>query len=379
MMTNQLRSTLIEVPAGMIDFGVGQPGPSTLPHEVVRKAAAHRFAQSDSFHLNYGPEQGDGPFLALLAQFLSEGYSISISPLSLMVTAGASQAIDLIVSFFCQPGDTIFVEEPTYFLALPIFRDCGLQIVGIPTDECGLRIDALEEALTRHTPKFVYTIPAHHNPTGVTLSAARRQRLLELSLAHDFYILADEVYQLLTYDDAQISLPFAAMIDSERVFSIGSFSKILGPGMRLGWVQAGPQLMARLLKIGFVYSGGSLNQISSQIVRSALELGLQQHFLAELKEIYGRRRSVLCSALREQLGNVITFRDPTGGFFVWVAFAEEVDTAALVAPAAAEQVGILPGVKFASSGGLTNTMRFCFAHYEEADLLEGVRRLARVF
>lgn len=377
-MTLTLRSTQIEVPDGMIDFGVGQPGPSTLPYAAIQQAAAHRLALPDSQHLNYGPEQGDGAFLELLAEFLEGGYAIPVSPLSLMVTAGASAALDLIVGHFAEPGDTIFVEEPTYFLAPRIFRDRGLTVIGIPTDENGLQIEALEEALQQHKPKFVYTIPVHHNPSGVTLSSDRRQQLVQLSVAHGFYIVADEVYQLLTYDETPPQ-PFAGMIDSETVFSVGSFSKIWGPGMRLGWIQAGPKLMERLLTIGFVFSGGSLNQFSSQIMRSALALGLQQQFLTTLKETYGRRCALLCNAIREHLGDVVTFRDPTGGFFVWVKFADGVDTAALIPAAAEHDVSFQAGVNFSSDGGLQNYMRFCFAHYEDDDLVEGVWRLAKLF
>lgn len=377
-MTLQLRSSQFDTVEGVIDFGLGQPGASTLPREVIQQAAAHRFAQPDSLYVNYGPEQGDGYFLEQLAAFLSDGYGFAVAPLSLMVTAGASQAIDLIVSFFSQPGDTIFVEEPTYFLALPIFRDCGLKVVGIPVDQDGMRIDAFEEALAHHSPKFVYTIPAHHNPTGATLAADRRRRLVELSVTHGFYILADEVYHLLTYD-GEMPPPMAALTDAGTVFSIGSFSKILGPGMRVGWIQTSPELMLQLLKIGFVFSGGSLSQFASHIVRSALETGLQQRFLETLKQTYGHRRSLLCAALREHLGEVATFHEPTGGFFAWVELPDEIDVPALAVQAEAQDVRILPGDHFSFDGGLRNCMRFCFAHYEADDLVEGVRRLARIF
>lgn len=377
-MVLQLRSSQFDTIEGVIDFGLGQPGESTLPHEVIRQAAAHRFAQPDSLYVNYGPEQGDGQFLEQLATFLSDGYGFAADPLSLMVTAGASQAIDLIVSFFSQPGDTIFVEEPTYFLALPIFRDWGLKVVGIPVDHDGMRIDALEEALTRHSPKFMYTIPAHHNPMGVTLSAERRRRLVELSVVHGFYILADEVYHLLTFDD-EMPPPMATMTDAGTVFSIGSFSKILGPGMRVGWIQTCPKLMLQLLKIGFVFSGGSLSQFASHVVRSALETGLQQQFLEALKQTYGHRRSRLCEALAEHLGEVATFHEPTGGFFVWAELPTEFDVPSLAVQAEAQDVRILSGDRFSFDGGLRNCMRFCFAHYEADELVEGVRRLARIF
>jgi len=376
-MTRKLFSTQIEVPAGMINFGVGQPGASVLPMEIMRQAAQHRFSQDDSLLLNYGPEQGDGPFLQALATFLSDAYDLPVDPLSLMTTGGASQALNMICTFFTQPGDTIFVEEPTYFIAPCIFRDHGLNLVTVPTDENGMIIEVLETLLVDHQPSFVYTIPAYQNPTGVTLSPERRQRLVELSLAHDFLIVADEVYHLLNFAD-EPPPPLAAMIESGTVLSVGSFSKILAPGLRLGWIQAGPELIDRLVDIQFVFSGGALNQFTSHLVRSALELGLQQQHLENLRNIYAKRSKILCAAIREHLGDIVQLRDPDGGFFVWVELPSEMDANALMPLAAKHDVSFQPGVNFSSHHHLHNFMRFCFAHYEQEDLAEGVRRLATV-
>jgi len=326
-MTRKLFSTQIEIPEGVIDLAVGQPGHSTLPLDVMRQAAQHCLAQEDRRLLNYGPEQGDGAFLQTLANYLTAPYGFSVDPLSLMVTGSASQALNMLCTFFTQPGDTIFVEEPTYFIALLIFRDHQLNIVSIPTDEHGLNVEALEEELTRHKPRFVYTIPAYQNPTGVTLSPERRHRLVELSLSHNFLIIADEVYQLLNFTDRPPT-PMAALIESNTVFSIGSFSKILAPGLRLGWIQAGPKLIDRLVDIQFVFSGGALNQFTSHIVRSVIELGLQEEHLKWLRQIYHERSTRLCQAIREQLGHVSHFREPDGGFFVWVGLTPEIDVQA---------------------------------------------------
>ena len=145
-----------------------------------------------------------------------------------------------------QLGDVVFVEDPTYFLALDIFRHHGLQVVGIEVDDDGLSIDALEAALAEHRPAFVYVIPAFQNPTGVTMAPHRRARLLELAERHDFLVVADEVYQLLRYAGSDVP-PMAASVDTGRVLSLGTFSKILAPGLRLGWIQAGPSLIDRLV------------------------------------------------------------------------------------------------------------------------------------
>lgn len=374
-MTRKLLSTQIETPEGFIDLAIGQPGLSVLPMGVMRRAAQHRLAQEDRLLLNYGPDQGDGAFLQALANYLSRPYGFPVDPLSLMVTGGASQALNMLCTFFTQPGDTIFVEEPTYFTALLIFREHQLNIVSIPMDEHGLVVDALEEELNRHKPRFVYTIPAFQNPTGITLSLERRQRLVDLSLSHDFLIIADEVYQLLNFRDKLPPMPMAALIESDTVFSIGSFSKILAPGLRLGWIQAGPKLLDRLVDIKFIDSGGALNQFTSHIVRSVIELGLQEQYLKQLRHIYHERSTLLCQAIREHFGHVAHFREPDGGFFVWVELAPEIDMQALHIVAAQYDVGFLPGTNCSGQGQCNNFMRFSFAHYESDDLVKAAQRL----
>ena len=175
-MSRHLSTMQIEVPEGMINLGVGHPSASLLPRALMQRATDHRLGLGDTLMLNYGPEQGDGPFLEALAAFLRQAYGAPVSPHSLMVSAGASQALNLICTFFTQPGDTIFVEEPTYFIAPLIFSDHRLHIVPIPMDEEGMDLDVLEEKLTHYRPRFVYTIPTYQNPTGITLSSARRRR-----------------------------------------------------------------------------------------------------------------------------------------------------------------------------------------------------------
>jgi DNA-binding transcriptional MocR family regulator len=183
-----------------------------------------------------------------------------------------------------RPGDTVIVEEPSYFLALRIFADYELNIVGTPIDENGLIIEALEEKLTRHKPVLIYTIPAFHNPAGVTLSANRREKLVGLSREYDFFIVADEVYQMLAYTSAPPQ-PMTYYDTSGRVFSLGSFSKILAPGLRLGWIQAKPSLLEPFITCGYLESGGGLNPFVSSIVNSVIDPDLQKDYLNLIKKI----------------------------------------------------------------------------------------------
>ncbi|MBW2605047.1 MAG: PLP-dependent aminotransferase family protein [Deltaproteobacteria bacterium] len=361
----------------MIHLGIGQPDPSLLPLALMKKAAEHRLGHDDTSLLAYGAEPGDGYFRLALARFLSEHYHKHVAADDLFVTSGASQGLDLICTLFTKPGDTIFVEEPSYFLALHIFRDHGLNIIGLPMDENGLMVEALEENIAQHHPAFLYTIPTFHNPSSITLSAARRERLVHLSQKHDLLIVADEVYHLLAYDTAPPQ-PMANYTDVGRIFSIGSFSKILAPGLRLGWIQANQALRLRLANSGLLESGGGLNPFTSKLVQSALELGLQLDHLAYLKAVYGQRMVSLSTALRRHLGSSASFREPSGGFFIWLRLPEQLDAEAFLSEARQHDVGFQPGVRFSSRQSLKNYARLSFSFYDTPALETAAGRLADI-
>lgn len=367
----------LNIPKGMINFGVGQPAPSLLPLKAVQKAVAHQMGQNNPAPLAYGAEQGNGPFRVSLANFLTGRYGVPVEPDQLFITAGASQGLDFICTLFAQAGDTVFVEEPSYFLALRIFADHRLNVVGIPTDENGLVIEALEEELAHHTPAFLYTVPTFHNPSGITLSAERRERLVQLSRQHNFLIVADEVYHMLAYSRTPPP-PLGSYVRAGTVLSLGSFSKIMAPGLRLGWIQTGPALLERMLGAGLLDSGGGLNPFTSAMIGSAIELGLQAEHLDYLKSTYRHRAAVLSGALHKHLGPVASFTQPEGGFFIWLRLPEQVDTQALLPEAKKRNVGFEPGTNFSSRRALQNYARFCFAYYDPPQLEEGVERLAQV-
>jgi 2-aminoadipate transaminase len=361
---------------GVIDLGIGQPQDAILPLEILRKAAAEYAVTSESYSLQYGNELGDGYLRLALAEFLREHYAIAVDPEPIFITNGNSQAIDLVCSVFARPGDIVFVEEPSYFLAIDIFRQHGLQIVGIPVDEHGLSIDALESALTRHTPAFVYAIPAFHNPTGVTLAQDRRGRLVELADRHGFLIVADEVYQLLDYA-GNAPPPMAAYVSSGKVLSLGTFSKILAPGLRLGWIQAEMSLIGRLAKVPYVISGGGLNPFTSSIVRTVIEKGWLAGYVRSLREVFRERVDVMDAALRRHFPQSVHFHKPGGGYFFWLRFPDRTRTHAFLEPAQKLGVSFRPGPKFSVDGGQHNCMRLSFAYYDAAAIETAVPLLAR--
>lgn len=365
------------IPPGMIDLGIGQPQLETLPHELLRDAAQRTLTGEDNSLLNYGPVRGDGHFRLALAEFLSRGYGISVEPSSLMATGGASQALAMLATTLARPGDVVLVEEPTYFLAHKIFADAGLDVVGVEIGAEGLTPAVLAEAIARHKPRLLYTIPIHQNPSGVTLSAAARAEIVELCRQNEVLILADEVYQLLTYQGSPPP-PMASFLDSEAVVSLGSFSKILAPGLRLGWLQAAPVLLDRVSSLGMLASGGGVNQFTGCLVRSLLESREQDRYLDKLRALYSHRVDLLDRLLRQILGSKVAYHKPEGGYFFWLRLEGEKDAASLLAEASRLQVGYRAGSRFSTKSGFSDYLRLSFAHYGDEDLERAVERLARL-
>ena len=367
-----------EAPGGTINLGIGQPSADLLPVELIRQASDAYFRQASPNELNYGALPGDPRFLDSLAGYLSGGYGAAANAGALCVTGGNSQALDLVSAVFAKPGDTVFVEEPSYFLAFQIFRDHGLNIVGIPVDDDGLDLEHMQRELRKHRPAFVYTIPTYHNPGGQSLSAERRKELVRLSQQHSFLIVADEVYQLLYYFD-EPPPALGTMIESNTVISLGSFSKILAPGLRLGWIQTSAVLRQRLLANGFISSGGSINHYTSHIVRSAIDLGLVEEHVISLRRSYRSRVNAMDTALKEHFSGIAQWSRPDGGYFFWLKFSANVDTTPLKKKAVSLESGFQPGTVFSSTGNLHNYMRLSFAHYDEEDILKGIARLRPLF
>jgi DNA-binding transcriptional MocR family regulator len=239
-------------------------------------------------------------------------------------------------------------------------------------------VDRLEQLLAQHRPTLVYTIPAFHNPTGRVLARARREKLVALSRQHGFTILADEVYQLL-YHGAPPPPSFGTLGAAGNVLALGTFSKILAPGLRLGWIQTTPPLMQRLLASGALVSGGNFNHFTSHIVRKLMVSGELAAFVATLRARYTERAQAMDAALNKHLSGIARWEKPGGGYFFWLELPDGADAAALEAAARAAGTGFLPGSACSCAGALRHCIRLSFAHYSVADIHEGIARLARTF
>ncbi len=378
-MATQQSLPQVNIQKGMIHLGLGQPSHDLLPKKHLAQAANHALSNNtipvdDSSFLTYGEEQGNTNFREGLAEFLVNHYPDPVGLDELLITNGNSQALDFICTQFTKPGDTILVEEPSYFLALRIFADHHLNLVGVPVDESGLKIGVLKKILKTVSPAFLYTIPTHHNPAGVTMTEQRRQELITISKKNNLLVVADEVYHFLTFSGG-LPIPMGSFCNQAPVICLGSFSKILAPGLRLGWLQAGPVLIKKLTRSGLIVSGGGLNPFTSQIVHSFIQMGMLNDNIQKLNKVYNHRMTVLYEQLKKQLPDTITYQKPEGGYFIWVKFPRGVDTESLRKKAKKQNVDFFPGVMFSHEKGLENYMRLAFCFYDEKQIIQGVKRL----
>ena len=361
---------------------LGTPVAPPAPDRHAAPRRRNRPLRRRANPLQYGATQGYGPLLHSLAEFLSAqpSYTSAVSPDELFLTAGASQAIDHATTLFTQTCDTVFVEEPTYYLIQSIFEDHGLNVVAFPPTGDGLRTDALQamlESPDTPRPSMLYIIPTYQNPSGSVLPANRRRELVELARKHRFIVIADEVYHLLHYAEPPPP-PIASFDDSDDgcVLSLGSFSKILAPGLRSGWMHARPPLIRRFANAGLTISGGGLNHFTSTLVHAVLQQGMLRDNIVNLRRTYSERVNAMSDALHQRLGDAVEFTAPGGGYFFWLTFTDGADADALLPVAQEHGVNYRPRLRFTASGAFPTALRLAFALYEPDMLAEGIRRLA---
>ena len=310
---------------GFVEFAFGEPDPALLPVGLVREAAARALGAGGAAALAYGSNPGPEALRAAIAERAAAREGLALSADDVLISGGNSQALGQVMTLLTDPGDVVFVECPTYNLALGIIADHPVDVVGVPLDAEGLDVDALDAAVrdvraSGRRPRLLYTIPTYHNPAGVSLSAPRRLRLLELARREDLVLVEDDVYRELAYEgEAPPSL--RALDPAAPVVRLGSFSKSLAPGLRLGWIDAPSALRERLSADGVLESGGCVSQFSAHLVAALLAAGAYGAHVTMLRLAYASRRDALAAALREHLPAGCEFALPAGGFFLWVTLA----------------------------------------------------------
>lgn len=354
-----------------------------LPLEKIRQAATSKFSEEDPLFLQYGNIYGFPKFRQSVSKFLTEQYNHPVRPDQLMATNGNTGGLSLILSLFCKAGDLVFAEEPTYFLAKSIFKDYNLNCHQIPMDKDGVIVSKVEQDLLRmeaanKKPVLMYIVPTAHNPTGRTLTHERRVKLVELCKKHDIMLICDEVYQLLTFPHITPPPPmFTYDPDGTTVLAMGSFSKILCPALRVGWIQSGAEILAKIAACGQLDSSGGLNPVSFGIVQKCIDLGLMDSHLSETREkLYQRYSSLqaaLDTALGENQGLGMSYEVPQGGYFVLVKLPEGQVAADMLKVALGNKVAFLPGGGFAQN--MKHCLRLSFSMYSAEDLATGITRL----
>ena len=349
---------------GAVSLSFGFPYPDSFPEEELVAAAEAVFEAEGEHALQYG----GGDYVDRLVDAIVEAErrkGIDCGPENVLLTNGATHAIDVVCHTFLEPGDELFVEAPTFMGSLKLFENYGVERTGFESDADGLRVEAVAAELEHRreageaTPKLLYTIPTFQNPSGTTMSLERRERLVELAATYDFVVIEDDVYGRLRFSGEDVP-PLAALDGTGRVVRTNTFSKTVAPGVRSGWVLA-----------------GGANTFTQSVLGRYCTEGPFEENVAELRAEYAARCDHMLDCLEEHMPAGTEWTEPDGGFFIWVTLPEAIDTEALLPRAAEEGVTYLPGELFFPDDRGHDSLRLSFSHVSPEEMDRGVAALAR--
>jgi len=368
-------------PPGALAFHYGHPDPEAFPLAGLREALLAALDRHTPSALLYGPEQGPPLLLDVLCQMHRQTEGLQIGPSQVFVTAGASQALDLICRLWARPGDVVLVEAPSYHEAIAVLRDYPVRLATVPLDDDGLIVDALQDTLRRLQREnarvaFLYTIPTFQNPSGVTMTPERRRALAALARQEALWLVEDDVYRDLCYEGT-VPPSLFELAGGQGIVRLGSFSKTLAPGLRLGWALAEPDAVARMANSGLRRSAGGANPFTAYAVAEFCRAGYMAPHVKRLVERYRTRRDAMLEALSAAMPPGVTWRRPRGGFFVWLTLPAPLTTRAVLA--IAEELGITfpSGEPFFATGGGESNIRLPFSYISPADITRGMHILGQ--
>ena len=382
VMRSSAMRDLMEITARpeVISLAGGLPDTSTFPPASFAAQMTRIAQESSAEALQYGPTEGFAETKACLLEVM-RAEDMDPDPEDLIVTTGGQQAIDLVTKTLVDPGDVVVAEAPTYPGAVPVFCSYEAETIQVGVDADGMRVDELELLLDRlegegRRPKFVYTVPSFQNPAGVTMSTERRLRLVEIARERELLIVEDNPYGLLRYEgDAPPTL--FHLEGGDYVIYLGTLSKILSPGIRLGWLCAPPPVMEKIV-LGKQASDLCTSTLTQYFVREYFAEGRWREYVETLRGIYRERRDAMLAALERFFPEGATWSVPAGGLFCWVTLPEFIDTTDLLAKALRENVAFVPGAAAYVDGRGGSSMRLNFSASDSAEIEEGVRRIGRV-
>ncbi|MET8545481.1 PLP-dependent aminotransferase family protein [Kitasatospora sp. NPDC004799] len=361
----------------VISFAGGMPAPELFDVAGLRAAFDHVLATAPHRALQYSTTEGDPALRAAVAERLSSRALPTLTE-DLLVTSGSQQALTLTATALLAPGDTVLVENPTYLAALQCFAFTGARVVPVRSDEGGIDPVALADLVASERPKLLYLVPNFQNPTGRTLSVERRRAVAEVAAHHGLWIVEDDPYGELRFDGAP--LPWIASLDgaADRTVTLGSLSKIMSPGMRLGWLRAPAALRRACATVKQTTDLHSSTIDQAAAARYLTHADLDAH-LTRVRAAYRERRDALLDGLPDALPHGSTWNRPDGGMFVWVRLPDGHDATALLPRAAAHDVAYVPGAPFFAARADPATLRLSFTGNPAGTIREGLARLAEIF
>lgn len=360
----------------VISFAGGLPSSDSFPVAELQEIAFNLLGRGGEGILQYGTTEGDAGLRDFLSGWLKER-GIETIPDEVLILSGSQQGIDLIAKAVLDPGDVVVVERPTYLAALQIFKSYEVRFAVVPTDADGMDVDALDEIIRRERPKLIYTVPTFQNPSGITLSLRRRERLVEIADRHNLIVVEDDPYGNLRYSGDPV--PCVKAFDRPgRVVYLGSFSKIVAPGLRVGYAVAEPTTIRRMI-VGKQGTDVHTSNLSQRMVAEFCRSGRLQPHIERIRKEYGAKRNRMLDAMQSHFPQQAEWTKPDGGLFVWVTLQDGVSTTQLLEKAVNEEkVAFIPGSPFFVDGGGENTMRLNFSNAKEEEIDTGIARLGRV-
>ena len=369
---------------GIISFAGGFPDSAMFDVEGIRAASNAALTEEPGAALQYGATEGYNPLREQLAAFMTAKGANEVAADNLIVTTGSQQALDLLGKTLISPGDKVIVEGPTFLATIQCFRLYGAELISAPIDGNGVKTDELEKLIAEHQPKFVYLIPTFGNPSGAMLSLERRKAVLEMAVKHNTLIVEDDPYGDLYFGDAPppslLNLSASVPGSRELLVHCGSLSKVLSPGLRVGWMIGPAELLAKATMCK-QFSDAHTSTFAQATAAQYLKAGRMPATLANVRKVYAERAQAMGDALRKELGDAIEFVQPHGGLFVWArltgAGGKVQDGNVLAKPAIEKGVAFVPGTPFFCANPDHATCRLSFATAEADKVREGVARLAQ--
>ncbi|MGK3274822.1 PLP-dependent aminotransferase family protein [Comamonas kerstersii] len=369
---------------GIISFAGGFPDSAMFDVDGITQSSQKALQENAGMALQYGATEGFGPLREQLAAFMATKGAKDVAPEQLIVTTGSQQALDLLGKCMVSPGDKVIVEGPTFLATIQCFRLYGAEVISAPVDGNGVIVEELEKLIAEHQPKLVYLIPTFGNPSGATLSLERRKRVLELAVKYQTLVVEDDPYGDLYFDApppaSLLALSPEVPGSREWLAHCGSLSKVLSPGLRIGWLIANPELLAKAVMCK-QFSDAHTSTFAQATAAQYLQAGHMPATLAKVRKVYASRAKAMMDALRSELGDAVEFTEPQGGLFLWVRLTGKggklADANELAKRAIEQGVAFVPGAPFFSQNPDVSTLRLSFATADEDKIREGVARLAK--